>query len=239
MSDETVKLKLSRKEFENIKAISGHVIFKPERENDEIIFKESGIRLFLDTRFEKEKHTQVVGEVVSVGKSQRVKHGEWISENDIRVGDRCWVSYLSVQNALVCQGGMAIDVEGETYIAIHENSVFLITRGDQVVMQNDYVLVEPVEKQDDVTDRLKKIGMIALNQDEDDQRLGIVRHVNNRPIKYIYKKKKQVDVSPGDKVMFMNVSDIPLEYDLHARFDNGKKYFRMQSYQLLVVVDQG
>jgi hypothetical protein len=42
-----------------------------------------------------------------------------------------------------------------------------------------------------------------------------------------------VDIHPGDKVVLRKVSDIPLQYPLHAKIDGGKTFWRVQRKNIL------
>jgi hypothetical protein len=41
------------------------------------------------------------------------------------------------------------------------------------------------------------------------------------------------DVAIGDTVVLRRTHDIPLQYELHARIDGGKKYLRVQRRNIL------
>ena len=126
------------------------VLVKPRIQNDRVIC-DSGVELFIDTTYEAEKHTNVVCDVIRVP-NQLIfsrKYGNYVTmphdvDMEVLPGDIAYCDYLAVQNAITNKfDGKGFIENGEIYILIHYQNIFMVLRDDFPIMCNGYVLVEP------------------------------------------------------------------------------------------------
>ena len=224
-----------------------NIMIKLDPENDHIKTK-SGFTLYIDTSFDPEKHQVVTG--VVCGLPSRLTYTgkpnlgmEWLTDMEIREGDRVIVYYLSVVNALKKEHQRYFFKDDDKYVFVPYSKVFVVIRDGEIIPVNGYVLVEPCEDPfvGDTKKRLAKIGLelVTLNtKSNTNVSFGVVRYVGKPIREYIEDgyTDKGVDVKVGDTVVLRKVSDIPLQYNLHAKLDGGKTFWRVQRRKILAVV---
>ena len=120
--------------------------------------------LFIDTTYKPEDHVEIINEVIAV--PERLKFNEWETEMQLKVGDKVWVNYLSIIK------GERVQVGGEVYVLVPYEKIILTKRGDDLVMLNGYVLIEPV------LEETQQSGIIILlKQAKQASQRGYVRHM--------------------------------------------------------------
>jgi hypothetical protein len=223
-----------------------HVLIKLDQENNSVRLK-SGLELFVDTTYEVEKHITVTGEVMALPSklyySGRPNIGmPWETEMELKIGDRVFMYYLSVANAFRKETFNAIVEEDARYVFIKYQYIFAAIRDGKLFPINGYLLVEPSEDPDWLVlkEKLGKAGLQPVklkNFTNTDVNYGIVRYIGNPVLEYVDKySDRGVNVGVGDIVVTRRITDIPLEYDLHAKADGGKKYWRIQRKNILAVL---
>jgi co-chaperonin GroES (HSP10) len=205
------------------KPMSNHVLIKLDKANEKVVMP-SGLELWIDISHEPGKHETITGTVVKPPDHLFYKRGKvqsmpWDIDMELIEGDRVWSFYLAVQNAI--EDKRFFKVDETVYVFINYMSVFVAKRDDQIIMLNGYILVSPHENE------LEKEYEHIVHEKKESQ-LGVVEHIGSMIREYKDPAKKDAEVEVGDLVMFTKNSDIPLEYDLHVKFDKGKKFFRMQ-----------
>ena len=231
------------------KTFGNNILIKLDKLNDSIRLKD-GLLLYIDTTFDPEKHATVTGEVIALpsrlqytGKPN--KGMPWKNNLEVKIGDRVVMYYLSVTNCFRPETYKAI-IEGEDrYVFIQYQNILAFVRDDQIVPTNGYCLVEPVENPEwvRVKERMEKVGLQAVRLSEKsntDVVYARVKYCGRPNDEYVDDKHcdQGVDVSPGDIVVMRRISDIPLEYDLHAKIDGGKKYWRVQRRNILAIYEK-
>ena len=225
-----------------------NVLIKLDKVNDSIKLK-NGTDLYVDTTFEPEKHITVTGEVFGIPSRLYYsgipnKGMPWKTPIEIKLGDRVVMYYLAVQNCFRKEMFRAI-VEGEDrYIFIQYHNIYAIVRDGVLMPINGYVLVEPCENPEwnFTRERLNKLGLAAVKLNEKsnvDVVYGIVRYFGRPNDAYTDGKSDDgVGVNYGDIVVMKRITDLPLEYDLHAKIDGGKKYWRTQRKNILAIYEK-
>ena len=159
------------------------------------------------------------------------------------MGDKIIFYYLSVVNALKPQAKRYI-IEGEDkFIFIEYQYLYCIVRGDNIIPLNGYCLIEPCENPE-ITRTKERMKAIGLEYTEGEKRLtnevtfGIVKYLGKPNREYVDEahSDKGVDVAVGDVVVIKKTNDIPLQYDLHQRVNDGVKLLRVQRRNLLAKI---
>lgn len=225
--------------IENLKLLNNLVLLKPIMDND-MIQLSNGQFIYIDTRYEKEKHAPVRCEVVKIPKNliyHKTSGVPWRTKIEIKHGDIAYVNYIPVLNGLDSSFGRKIyDIENDiTYILVEYNEIFLVTRENRVIMINDYTLIESLTTEYNALEkRLSEYDLVLPQQlkNKYDVKFGIIRYKGS-PVEYLHKEWKCIeDINIGDTVVLNKHADIALEYDLHKKLD-GKKYYRVQTRDIL------
>lgn len=196
--------------------------------------------LFIDTSFEPEMHTTVTGEIYGIpshlqytGKANLGM--PWLCDMELKYGDQVIIYYLSVVNALNKKDPKCVYEGEDRFVLIPYDRIYAIVREGRITPINGYVLTESVEDPAITAEktRLKNIGMqfVMLRKN------SLTSVVYSR-VKYIGKPNRAycdqdhtddgVDIAVGDIIISKKVSDIPMQYSLHQKVDEGKPLFRMQ-----------
>lgn len=228
------------------KTHGNHVLIKLDQENNSVRLK-SGLELFVDTTYEVEKHITITGEVMALPSklyySGRPNIGmPWETEMELKVGDRVFMYYLSVANAFRKETFNAIVEEDARYVFIKYQYIFATIRNGELYPLNGYCLIEPSQDPDWLLlkAKLAKVGMEPVKLKDfsnTNVNYGIVRYLGKPIEEYVDKYSDwKVDINPGDIVVTKRITDIPLEYDLHIKAKDGKKYWRCQRKHILAIL---
>lgn len=125
----------------NIKPLNNYVLVKVKQTNSKVKL-EGGQIIYLDTSYQKEKHSDVVCEVVAVpdkliyGFTSDTKEGrpvhkvnsmDWKTEMELRVGDTVIVHYMAYITAFG-DDKRAFLLDGNEYFFVHYEKIFLAKR---------------------------------------------------------------------------------------------------------------
>ena len=228
------------------RTFGNNVMIKLDPDNDSIKFK-NGVEIYIDTTFDPEKHATVTGEIY--GLPQKLKYTgkanngmPWKVPVQLKIGDRVVVYYLAIVNAFRPESYKAIIEKDDKYVFTGYQNIYALIRDGQIIPINGYCLIEPCENPDWIRkqERMKKIGLEAVrltDKNNTDVVYGIARYVGDPVEEYAGGRSDDgIDVKPGDTVVMRRISDIPVEFDLHAKLDGGKKYWRVQRRNILAVL---
>lgn len=229
------------------KTANNYVLVKLDPDNTSIKLK-SGHELYIDTTFDAEKHQVVTGTVWGLP-SHLSYTGipniglPWKTDMEVRCGDKVVVYYLAIVNALKKEQQRYFFEGGDKYVLITYNNIFTVFGDGFVRPVNGYVLIEPCEDPflTRTRERLKKLNLEYVKLDTKSNTnvsFGIVRYLGKPNQDYVDEgmTDEGVDVKEGDTVVLRKVSDIPLQYNLHAKIDGGKVYYRVQRRKILAVI---
>lgn len=218
------------------------VMVKLDPEN-EVIITESGVRLFVDTTFEPEKHVVRVGTVERIPNRLYNADSPWRTEMELQIGDRVYMYFLAIQNCLAPERKMYIREGKEVWIFIKYHNIYCVEREGKIIPINGYVLVEP---QEDPAWIAQKEKVKALGLDIPDLRglsktdvtYGRIAYLGKPNIAYKddYKNDNNCDIKEGDVVVMKKIRDIPVEYEYHAKIDGGRKLYRIQRHDILATL---
>lgn len=199
--------------------------------------------MFIDTTYEEEKHTATQCEVIGVpselfySNDVREKYSsvEFDAELEIEEGDQVFIHYLSTMTAIEDKRCIE-DEDGDVYYFIKYDKLFASTRGDQVIMLNGYIAVEPITDEDYKDSEF--LAMPDSVKNKDSKEIGRVVFVGAKLKGYQFSpdySDEHYNVKPGDVVAFTKSSDIPMQYDIHRSFQGDKKMFRMQRKDIMYI----
>lgn len=202
-----------------VKAGYGNVLIRPLQ--DTSIVKVLGNEVYIDTSFQKEKHTITCGEIVSVptqiDESLR-------TDIETKVGDIAFFHYLSVFNA-IRDDKYFIENEQICYPVNYE-SLYCAKRTGQVICLNGYIFVKPMAKYEH-----DKIGDVFLPDSMMKQEMasrGVVSYTGT-PL-----KGDKVLCNSGEEIIFRKSSSVKMQYHLHNTF--GEELYRMKNDSVLAII---
>lgn len=230
--------------METKRCLNNYVFIKLDAENDSIKLK-NGFELYVDGSFEPEKHATVTGVIFGLP-SHLLYSGKanigmpWETPLEAKIGDRVIVYYLSIINALKPQEQRYILEGKDRYVFIEYQYIYALMRDDKIIPINGYVLIEPVEDSSitQEKDRMKKLGMelvVGGSRSSTNVTYGIVRYAGIPNRQYVDEghTDEGVDITVGDTVVIRRTNDIPLQYSLHQKINDGKALYRVQRRNIL------
>jgi len=178
--------------------------------------------LFIDTTYKPEDHVEIINEVIAV--PERLKFNEWETEMQLKVGDKVWVNYLSIIK------GERVQVGGEVYVLVPYEKIILTKRGDDIVMLNGYVLIEPV------LEETQQSGIIILlKQAKQASQRGYVRHMGIHNKRYTDESHTdEIDIKIGDMVGLKHGYNSKLESSYHQTIGD---YWVVQRRNIVAAFD--
>jgi co-chaperonin GroES (HSP10) len=226
--------------------LGNNVMVRLDEKND-YIKTDSGLRLFLDTSYEPEKHIVRVGTIEHVPDnlmfSKKKTEFPWKTEIEIKAGDKAVMYFMAIQNCLAREQKKYYEEDKHVYIFIKYHNIYAIIRDGEIIPINGFVLVEPIE--DPAWEAMVKKAAESKLIIPDFRKLSKT-HVTYGKIAYIatpnkeyvddHKSDEHYDLKEGDKIVMKKIRDIPVEYELHAKLDKGRKLYRMQRHDILAVL---
>jgi len=255
-------MRLTKKQWERFRPINNWVIIEPNRGADEVIINkgtDEEQKFYVDFAFNPNKHVPVVGTAVKVPErlkycNNKKKAGffdslQWKTEMELREGDTVFYNYLAGSTALGLEQNnygqnytdkRVITVEGDDsiYIMVKYDRIYVAKRNDDVIPLNGFMLIEPMEKK--YVDTFLHIPEMVKTTNAKSSTYGIVRHKGSRLSEYhdrpMYKDPSDRELQVGDLVAMNDVSDIPLEWDLHSEFEGSKTFYRVQGKDIYAII---
>ena len=174
-----------------------------------------------------------------MSKMRRQELSRWSVEYDtdmqLQVGGTVLYRYI---NKLACiDDGQYIDIGMKRPLLLMDyGELYMALRGEERIMLNGWILVEPVEYTEA---DLQFIGSgVAIDvKDRKMQGIGIVREVGIMNRGYLDgAKKEDVEVSVGDTVLFRKGNEVSIEYKYHKTLNEGEHaYYRMQRRDIIAI----
>ena len=178
--------------------------------------------LYIDTSYKPEDHVEIINEVMAV--PDRLKFNEWETEMQLKVGDKVWVSYLSIIK------GERVQVGDSVYVLVPYEKIILTKREDEIVMLNGYVLLEPV------TEEVKQSGLIILLKTaKQASKRGIVRYIGPSNKRYTDENHSDdIDIKIGDMIGLKHGYHSKLESQYHQTIGD---YWVVQRRDIVAAFD--
>jgi hypothetical protein len=211
--------------IDNIKPGPGFLLVKPGPENDHLRFKTDDgaeMKLYIDNSYEPFKHAVTWGTVMGVP--------DYLPDDsvtmDARVGDRVFMKYLAIPNAI--RDNAYVIISGEPYFIIPYELCYCVKDVQGNVMPlNGWVLVSAIAE--DVKINVPWLEVADFREKKHSIKEGIVKYVGT-PLK----GEKNL-AKPGDRIIYVDWSDVPLQYHLHNDFS--ETMFRMTNEDILCVLN--
>ena len=233
--------------LEHGKTVGNNIMVELDGENDHIKTKDGG-ELYLDTSYAPEKHVTVTGIVKAVPTNLIFNPEDpnmmpWDTDLEIQVGDRVIIHYLAVMNCFRKEIKKYWAEDGKRFVFIQYRSVYCILRGQEIIPINGYCLIEPMPDRyiESLEERADTAGLILAGMKEQNNKRVVYGRVaytsipNRSYFDAIY-TDNGVDIIPGDEVVMKRISDIPTEFEYHAKIDGGRKLWRVQRRDIFGIV---
>lgn len=233
--------------IENYKMLTNRVLIEIEsRFNDHIKVGDS--KLYLDTSYEPERHTASKGKLVKVCKNLRfgrqMNDMEWQTKIEAEEGNTVYFTWMAVANAFANNEVIPDISEGKVhraFIPAFYSDLTLAVRDDKITMLNGYILVEPLtmeELPDNLSGIKTNILIVSSVRKKKSPSWGRVVQVGKPNEKYLEDVySDNVNVAPGDIVMFFKNADVSVQFDLHADLIGKKPLFKIQRRHLLAKLE--
>lgn len=227
-------------------SIGNHVVVLLDPEN-KFIKTKAGIKLYVDTSFEPEKHIVRTGTVIEAPSRLTYHHKQpsypWKTNPELKAGDRVVMYFMAIQNCLSPEQKKYTREGDDVYIFIKYHNIYAIIEEGNIRPINGYLFVEPVEDPEWVR---RVMEAEEYNFVLPDMRTPSKTDVTYGKIAYMgapneiyaddYKSDRFHDEKVGDTIIMKRIRDIPVEYEYHAKIDGGRKLFRMQRHDILATV---
>ncbi len=234
-------------ELKNGKTGSNHVMVELDPENDHIKMRDGG-ELYIDTTYEPDKHVTVTGTVRAVPENlifdpENPSKMPWDTDMELLEGDRVIINYLAVGNCFRPEMKKYWVQDGKRFIFVQYRSIYCMIRDNVIIPINGYCLIEPMPDRyiESLHKRADTAGLILAGMKEKNNKRVVYGKVaytgtpNERYFDPCY-TDKGVDIVPGDEVALRKISDLPAEYEYHAKLGGGKKFWRVQRKDIFGVV---
>ena len=168
----------------------------------------------------------------------------WKVEMELQPGDVVWVNTMSIINA--ARQGRILECEDKKYYLIPYDQIYLYKRDKDTRMINGWILVEPEKTDEDIQQRIAKLGIIipSVTITKENQRqmgvidkLAVVRYIGDPVREYIDGRSDHDDISVGDKIIFRLPFNRRLESDMHRFFDQKELIVSRRTNIVAKVVD--
>jgi len=220
------------------------VLLDPE---NKFIKTKSGIKLFVDTSFEPEKHIVRTGTVIATPTRLTYHHKKpgypWKTNPELKDGDRVVMYFMAIQNCLAPEQKKYTREGEDVYIFIKYHNIYAIIEEGNIRPINGYLFVEPIEDPE-WTRKVEEAEKLDLElpdlrkPSKTDVSYGKIAYMGapNEAYADDYKSDEFHNEQVGDTIIMKRIRDIPVEYEYHAKIDGGRKLFRMQRHDILAVL---
>ncbi len=233
---------MKREELNKIQPLNNLVLIKIDKEfNDQIVFKESGVKLYFDTSYSKERHSTVTGEVVKLpfklifNDHKNINSMQWLTSIELEIGDKVWCNWTAFRKAFDGSKGLRFVCEGSLYILVNYGDIVVSMRGDDIICLNGYCLIEPV-LQLDLPENLRSEWL-----NKPSKLYGKVFKLGKPNEDYMedaYSDGMDEDIQEGDIILFAKAADLLLEYELHKSLLGDRAFYKIQR-RLMKLVYRG
>lgn len=200
--------------------VNNYVLIRPDTDHYEYITLESGLKWWLDTSFEKEKHSCTSGTILNLPETLRYPKG-YDPTIEALVDDEVIFNYNDMPNA---KKDGSLREEG---LFLKYDFLYAVKRGEEVIPLNGWIIVEPC------IDRIE--STLIFIPEEVTAKLSEVRG----KIRYAglpIEDGIDYDLNVGDEIIFASHSSLPLQYEMHQIIDPGKQLYRMRYEDVLAKV---
>jgi hypothetical protein len=197
---------------------NNYVLFRPDWEDEEVV-RIAGIKMWIDTRFEKGMHAPVGGTVMKC--PSRIVFDptapvlDYDTDMEIQDGDFITVEFHEVFSAIENSEQRRVYVGDEKCLLVRYDRLIGAVRGDRVIPLNGYIFAEPLPPDD-----VSEFEIVEFRQKQHHQNAAIVKHVGQKVRRYWWDRDYGCDtleVTVGEKIYFINHADVLVEHDYHRK----------------------
>jgi hypothetical protein len=147
---------------------------------------------------------------------------EWRTEMEIKVGDLVWADYYDLHHCPVFK------VDDKYYWVVQYNCLIVAKRGEEIIMLNGYCLFDRVNE--------GLTSKFLILPEEINTYKGVVRYIGSLNYDYAnLKRSDDIEVIPGDEVVFRLGAECLLENEQHRFFeDRNLRYEQRFNIQAVV-----
>ena len=126
-----------------------HVLVEVDCLRHKKVAFQDGTQVIVDPSFVPEQHANTNGIVKAIpeslffDKSDVFECSQYLSDIDVEVGDRIFFHYLQINEAV--KHKKYLEEDGKFYVFIRHDSLFCGIRGEDIIMFNGWMLLEPVD----------------------------------------------------------------------------------------------
>lgn len=225
------------------KPISNYVTIRL-KQNDKYR-TENGVEIFTPTQSKinnEEEIKPVRGEVIAVPDKLTFIQGDWSNmpwkcEMELQVGDDVIIKRPALSMAISDANSSYFVENDELFVYIKYNELVCAIRGEEIIMLNSMLLVEPEEVE------LKTTIENFQQEKKTSSCYGRIAHVGKPNLEYHNTKDARgndvitedyPNLKVGDRVLFAKAGDIIAETEIFRTLD--KKYWRMPRTKILAVI---
>lgn len=249
-------MKLSKEEISLIKPHNGWCIVKLKMFNDTVKFLDGELKL--DTVFHPEDHISVDGIIHAIpdrlyfNRNDQWHSDPWLTDIEVRPGDQVFMDYFAVLMALGRKANRAAehpdekyfeDGDGGLYVFIKYTDLYFVyeknTEESTIRLLNGYVLISPIIKEVKTQSIILPKHLKKRNAGD----WGLVEFVGGMNRDYSDNTDKRtwktdnIDVQPGDVILYRKMSRQKVENSLHKKIDVLQKdYYLIQRHRIRLVL---
>lgn len=203
---------------------SNFVIVEVKEKNDHIKLK-NGLKLYVDTSYNKSEHADRVFAVVRppeklyFSKKPHATAMTWETEQELKAGDDVLIGFMHSLNMPM------IKCKEKEYFLAHYSELYCARRNGEYIPLNGYVIMDEV---------IREERLLDYTVDKVDNR-GVIKYLGKPNKQYMEKEYSDgADVSVGDTVLLENNGKhIITEHPTHASFFGGEVYFLVQRKEII------
>lgn len=196
------------------------VLVKIEKEFEDTL--KCGIAL--DTKYNPTLHTSIVAEVVKI--CDELFYSEyspnsmnWECDIDIQIGDTIFANFDMYFKAK--DKGLMFNNETGLYYIIDYEDIRLVKRGEDTIMCNGYILLEPIAVKDVPSELIPKHILIDPNDDRNQKRFAKIYKTGKPNRHYLQSHKVDaININIGDLVILRNSAAILLETNMNRKYED-------------------
>jgi co-chaperonin GroES (HSP10) len=218
--------KITPEQFENMRLLHNNVAIEITHRNQDDKTK-SGLIIVQDPtmlsahsidsaeRYDASQHLDRWGVVAKLpdklhyekkGRSSKWKL-EWKTEMEIKVGDLVWADYYNLHHCPIFK------VEDKMYWVVQYNCLIVAKRGEEIIPLNGFCLFDRVNE--------ALVSKLIYIPEQINTYKGVVRYIGSLNTDYANPKRSDdIEVIPGDEVIFRLGAECLLENEQHRFFED-------------------
>jgi len=213
-----------KEKVKNIRAGINKVVVRLNELNDSIELK-SGLKLFLETKYEPANHVQIIGTVVGLPSRlyfnekdlQRTMPHE--TTMDLKPNDTVYIDYFAVIQALADKYDIAaaypdpkwFEINGSLHVVVDYHNIYFALRNNQIIPLNGYCIARDI-----IVEEKADIDLPEYTKHHKSGKWAEIIIPGKPCTAFVDKQyKDKGEINSGDIVLFGSWSNERVEYSLH------------------------